>query len=176
MPDWHRIGLRSPRTHPPSPPADIFFRGNARSRPTSSVVYANQTTADQRRIVDQRVYPWPALTPITPTLRRRPFGTASRHPQTTSGQSAGRHDPVKTDTPETFHIKGTAPYVVGNAPYVANKHVTVAIGTVAVWKTVGAVVIVITRTPKTNGKFWSHVLEEKHKMRASRQTQHQLRA
>ena len=90
---------------------------------------------------------------------------------TTSGPSACRRPPghpraddlrairVQTDTSETFHNKGTAPYVVGSAPYVASKHVAVAIGTVAVWKTVGATVIVITGAPKANGKFWSHVLD-----------------
>ena len=59
------------------------FCGNARLRPTSSVVYANKTTANQGRADDQGVYPQPALTPIAPTLRRWPFGTTSRHPRTT---------------------------------------------------------------------------------------------
>ena len=48
--------------------------------------------------------------------------------------------------------------MVGSAPCVASKHVAVAIGTVAVEKTVGAAVIVITRAPKANGKYWNHVL------------------
>ena len=96
------------------------------------------------------------------------------HMQTTSGPD----DLIKTDISETrmfhsdfaeyitsifkgcwrkkrrrstleFHNKGTAPYVLGSAPYVASKHVAVTIGTVAVGKTVGAAVIVVTGVAST---------------------------
>ena len=49
--------------------------------------------------------------------------------------------------------------MVGSDPYVASKHVAVAIGTVAVLKTVGASVIVITRAPKASSELWRHVLD-----------------
>ena len=45
------------------------------------------------------------------------------------------------------------------APYDVSKHVAVTIGTVAVGKTDGAAVIVATRAPTANGKYWSHILD-----------------
>ena len=171
------------RTRPPSPPAHILFfvdmhvmanvvgssqekgttaRPGSSSRPrglSPANADPNRTDSTTLTIRDDES---PSADDPGPSADDLPG-----HPQTTSRPSACRRppghphadDPIKTDTSETFHNKGTAPHVVGSAPCVASKHVAVAIGTVAVLKTVGAAVIVITGAPKASGKLWSHVLD-----------------
>ena len=145
------------RAHPPTVRACAhLFCGNARLRPTyyrgpdqgraARPWGLPPASADPDRTHFTTLTIRNDESPRPPAIRRRPpgrphaDGLRAVRMQTASGPSACRRPPshphaddtVKTDTSETFHNKGTAPYVVGNAPYVASKHVAVAIGTVAV--------------------------------------------